>query len=414
MAGAEILIVEDESIVAKDLQCRLKALGYQVSHLASSAEEALAKAAEVRPDLVLMDIRIKGRLDGIETAAEMRRRFHVPVVYLTAYADNHTLQRAKVTEPFGYILKPFEERELQTCIEMALYKHQMERKVKEGQQWLVTTLRCIGEAVIATGAEGRIRLINPVAERMTGWRESDALEKDLSDVFKIRSSNAREPADMPVPKVIRSGQQLDCYGEATLVGKDGAATPIDYSMASIKNDAEIIGVVLCFRDVSERKHAEEKLRYLSTHDILTGLYNRAYYEEELARLEHGRHFPVSVIVADVDSLKAINDRLGHAAGDQLLRDAAKVFKDAFRAEDLVARLGGDEFAVLLPSTGAEALDEALARVRESLAAYNAAHECPLALSIGATTVVSGRVADALEKADKLMYSEKLRQRARAS
>jgi len=133
--GAHILVVEDENIVAKDIEHRLKALGYNVSALASSGEEALQKARDACPDLVLMDIRLKGAMDGVDTAEELRRQFNVPVVYLTAYADANTLQRAKVTQPFGYILKPFEERELYTCIEVALYKHQMERRLKESEQW---------------------------------------------------------------------------------------------------------------------------------------------------------------------------------------------------------------------------------------------------------------------------------------
>ena len=114
VTGPQILVVEDENIVAKDIEHRLKALGYHVPALASSGEEALKRAQETSPDLVLMDIRLKGTMDGVETAEELRRRFNIPVAYLTAYADANTLQRAKVTEPFGYILKPFEERELYT------------------------------------------------------------------------------------------------------------------------------------------------------------------------------------------------------------------------------------------------------------------------------------------------------------
>ncbi len=120
MAKARVLVVEDEGIVARDIAMTLKSLGYAVPAITSSGEEAVKQAGEVHPDLVLMDIRLKGDMDGIQAAEEIRTRFSIPVVYLTAYADNNTLQRAKITEPYGYILKPFQERELYTSIEIAL------------------------------------------------------------------------------------------------------------------------------------------------------------------------------------------------------------------------------------------------------------------------------------------------------
>ncbi len=126
----QILIVEDEPIVAVDLKVRLELLGCQVAGAVPSGERAIAMAGQCRPDLVLMDIRLEGRMDGIEAAREIRRQWRLPVVYLTAYADDTTLERAKVTEPYGYILKPFKERELKTVIEMALYKHHAEEEIR--------------------------------------------------------------------------------------------------------------------------------------------------------------------------------------------------------------------------------------------------------------------------------------------
>jgi CheY-like chemotaxis protein len=131
MDKAQILVVEDDNIVVMELEDSLQSLGYAVSDVASYGEEAIEKAAERRPDLVLMDIRLKGDVNGIDAAQEIHERFDIPVIYLTAYADEDTLQRAKITEPYGYIIKPFEERELYSVIEMALYKHRMERKLKE-------------------------------------------------------------------------------------------------------------------------------------------------------------------------------------------------------------------------------------------------------------------------------------------
>jgi CheY-like chemotaxis protein len=127
MAEATILVVEDEHIVACDIQAMLEELNYSVS-IAVSGEEAVTKAAEVRPDLVLMDIVLKGRMDGVDAATYIRDRFHIPVIFLTAYADEKTVERAKHTTPYGYILKPFEERELHIAIELALFRYRNEMK----------------------------------------------------------------------------------------------------------------------------------------------------------------------------------------------------------------------------------------------------------------------------------------------
>src|SRR6184192_4655027 len=135
MDKVRILVVEDESLQAQDVQERLKSFGYDVPVVAESGEEALARAAATRPDLVLMDIRLKGEMDGIETARVLRERFSLPVIYLTGEADDATLDRAKATEPLGYLLKPIEEKRLYSTIEIALYKHKMERRLRRIERW---------------------------------------------------------------------------------------------------------------------------------------------------------------------------------------------------------------------------------------------------------------------------------------
>lgn len=130
----KILVVEDEIIVAVNLGQKLKKLGYELVGITSSGEEAIQKAEENHPDLVLMDINIEGNLDGIETAEVLRNRFHTPVIYLTAYADESTLDRAKKTEPLGYIVKPFESDQLRSSIEVALYKNEIEQRSKQTEE----------------------------------------------------------------------------------------------------------------------------------------------------------------------------------------------------------------------------------------------------------------------------------------
>ena len=190
MAQTQILVVEDEAIVAEDIRSSLLNMGYSVPATVTSGKEAIRKAGENNPDLVLMDIMLKGEMDGIETAEEMRSRFNIPVVYLTAYSDKNTLERAKITEPFGYIIKPFKERELSINIEIALFKHKMEKKLKESREWFTTTLKSTSDAVIATDSDGCVKFMNPAARSLTGW--AGAQGKPLKEVFNIISEKADE------------------------------------------------------------------------------------------------------------------------------------------------------------------------------------------------------------------------------
>ena len=260
MSNSRILIVEDEGIIAKDIQSTLNRLGYSVIGIASSGEEAIKKAMEIHPDIVLMDIVLEGAMDGVEAAEYIHDHFDIPVVYLTAYSDDTTLQRAKITEPFGYILKPFQEKELYTTIEMAIYKHTMQRKLKESEQWLATTLKSIGDAVIATDTGKLITFINPVAEALTGWSQEEAIGKPLKDVFKIINEKTGKGAEDPATRVIREGVIVGLANHTVLIAKDGTKRPIDDSGAPLRDDkGRITGVVLVFRDITERKHLERQL-----------------------------------------------------------------------------------------------------------------------------------------------------------
>ena len=156
MGKTQIMVVEDERIVAKDIEMSLHKLGYHVCSLASSGEEAIRKAEENRPDLVLMDIVLQGEMSGIEAAGQIRSQFDIPVIYLTAYADKETLNLAKTTEPFGYMLKPFEEKKIHTAIEMALYKHKKEKALKERGEWLSALLKSFGDTVVYTDKINRV------------------------------------------------------------------------------------------------------------------------------------------------------------------------------------------------------------------------------------------------------------------
>ncbi|MBP1730359.1 MAG: putative sensor protein [Deltaproteobacteria bacterium] len=253
-----VLVVEDESVVSKDIQESLKGLGYVVCGTAMAGEEAIKKAESLHPDLVLMDIVLKGEIDGVEAAETIRSRFHVPVIYLTAYSDENTLNRAKVTEPSGYILKPFDERELHTTIEVAMYRHKMAKKLRDSERWFATTLKSIGDAVIATNTTGCITFMNPIAELLTGWSLKEAQGRELGEVFSIRDQDGCILIKNPVTRVLEEGVVVDLQN-SLLVGKEGTKRIIDDSAAPIVDESgEIQGVVLVFRDATERRQAEQK------------------------------------------------------------------------------------------------------------------------------------------------------------
>ena len=265
MSKLTILIVEDEAIVAADLAGKLARLGYAVAGIAAQGEEAVALAGRLRPQLVLMDIWLEGPMDGIEAAEAICRQQDVPVVYLTAHSDAATLARAKLTGPFGYVLKPFDERDLATQIEMAFYRHQADRQLRQQRELLRVTLTSIGDAVIATDAGARITFVNPVAESLTGWKAEEAAGQPIQRVFRILDEQNGQPLVEPVARVLREGRAVELANHTALLTRDGRRVPIEDSAAPILDAAgEVIGAVLVFHDVTEKRRGEDALRRSET------------------------------------------------------------------------------------------------------------------------------------------------------
>jgi PAS domain S-box-containing protein len=259
MRELRILIVEDEKIVAMDMQDRLLRMGYTVAGHASTGEEAVAKAGEVSADLVLMDIILKGRMDGVEAAERIRLRYDIPVVFLTAYADGKTLERAKSSEPYGYILKPFEEKEILTALDMAVYRHELGRQLSENRRWLATILKGIGDAVIAADTGGAVTFMNPIAEALTGWSREEALGRPLAEVLDILDDRMRGPLRPMSPAHSGDMENTRCR-EGILLARDGREVPVECSASRVRDEKDReTGVVLVFRDITERKKAEAEL-----------------------------------------------------------------------------------------------------------------------------------------------------------
>jgi len=259
MPKAKILIVEDETIVARDIQKSVEQMGYAVCAVASSGKEAVQKAGETRPDLTLMDIVLKGKMDGIMAAEQINALFKIPIVYLTAYYDNDILARAKITTPYGYITKPFNDRELRIAIEIALYKKQAEVRIRKTELWLATVLRSVGDGVIASDRAGLVTFMNQMAEKLTGRKQEEVLGKKLTEVLNVKDEELGSLEKHLVEKVITQGLIINLLEDRLLVAKDGTEIPISDSLAPIReDDGETAGTVLVFRDITERKRMEEE------------------------------------------------------------------------------------------------------------------------------------------------------------
>ncbi|MCX7666351.1 MAG: response regulator [Gemmataceae bacterium] len=257
----KILVVEDELIIAADISARLTRLGYEVVGQADHPEEAIRLAGERAPHIVLMDIQLKGNGDGVMVAHQISQRFRIPVVYLTAHADEATLQRAKLAEPFGYVLKPFEERELRTAIEIALYKHVSERRIRESEHRYATTLASIGDGVITTDQNGKVTFLNPIAERLTGWTTVEALGHPLDEIFRVLKESDRSPAENLVEEALRQGHILGIENHKILIARDGREYIINDCATPIRDDAgTIYGLVVVFRDITDQRRKEVELR----------------------------------------------------------------------------------------------------------------------------------------------------------
>jgi len=257
----KILIVEDEHIIAMEIRGRLEELGYCVTDTVNSKEAAIESTKSNPPDLVLMDIMLGHEMSGLDAAEYIHEHYDIPVVFLTAYSDEKTLARAKRAEPFGYILKPLDEREIRSTIEISLYKHEMEKKLKASEEWFSTTLKCIGDAVITTDTKGSVVFINPIAEKLTGWSQKEAMGQDIKKVFQITNDNETKWVEDPVGMVLNTGEAIFLTNNTLLIAKDGKKIPIDDSAAPIRDDrGNLNGVVLVFRDIAEKKHMEEQLR----------------------------------------------------------------------------------------------------------------------------------------------------------
>ncbi|MHB8950299.1 MAG: putative bifunctional diguanylate cyclase/phosphodiesterase [Rhodoferax sp.] len=358
---ARILVVEDEMIVARDIASQLVALGHHVVGHATKGEEAIKLAGALQPQLVLMDIQLAGSMDGIAAAQAIRLQYALPVVFITAFDADNVLARAKLTEPFGYILKPFSERELRTVLEMALYKHQAERNARDAARHTQAILDSMLDGVITLNAQGLITSVNQAVGTMFGYGPEEMLGRNIALLMP-------EPHRSLHASYLHHHQQshgLGCeIGQTREVDgqhRDGSVFPVSVSISQLIHDGQTqyIGLV---HDITERRRSEESIHRLAFYDELTGLPNRRLLIDRLKQAlitanRSGQHG--ALILLDLDHFKQINETLGLDAGDELLQQVGQRLQACVREDDTVSYFGGDEFVVMLEALGNQAQEAAL-------------------------------------------------------
>jgi diguanylate cyclase (GGDEF)-like protein/PAS domain S-box-containing protein len=474
-------------VVAFDLKSQLQSMGYRVSATVASGEEALAKLLLDIPDLVLMDIHLEGIMDGIEAAVKIQAEHRIPVIFLTAYAEDETLHRALASRPFGYLIKPCEARELHAMIQMALARREVEvaveqselrlklaldaaslgvlewtpasgrmladghmgvlyhdRRLPVDESWLDfldrvapddrerigSTLnatmdsghpvlfgfrtsdpngsqreleahakayrglagsdRIVGiiqdvtqrrsdearlrqaavvfdttaEAILITNATRRIVAVNEAFSRITGYSEAEALGNEPDLLLRIR----RSAGDLS--HLAEADPDGYWQGEALCHRQNGEPFPVWQSVSVVRDERnQITHFVTAFSDVTDIHEAAQKLDHLAHHDPLTGLPNRLLFDDRFAHtLEQAQRANeiCLLLFLDLDSFKVVNDTMGHAIGDELLRIVGARLKSALRQSDTLARLGGDEFVILASNANPDFAPHFAQKILDSL------------------------------------------------
>jgi len=371
--NAKILLAEDDALAARRLNQSLLRLGYQVTGVAETGEEVIEHVAKNLPDIIVMDITLVGNIDGICAAQKVHALVDIPVIYLTANSDSKVFERAKQTEPYAYLVKPFEIYQLQNAIEIALFKHTMGKKLRESENRYRTIFEASDNAMMLVDEHSIITMVNEQFENMTGCSKESV--ENLKNWTEFIQDNERSKlaerlrhanGDSSAPRHHFESILVDTKGNTRVVYTNIKKIPdsntrivsmndiselklAEKEIRLLNNELNTINKGLN-QEITLREKVERQLRYKATHDHLTGLPNRVLLFDRLKQafaFEERHNTLIAVMILDLDNFKNINDSMGHLSGDILLKKVALGLQKCIRQYDTVGRLGGDEFVIIV-------------------------------------------------------------------
>ena len=416
---ARIMVVEDEALVARELSIRLGRMNYQVVATCGSPETALANATAEKPDLILMDINLNADRDGIDVAAEIHLTQDIPIIFCTAYSSNDVIERAKITTPYGYILKPIDSRELEITIEIAIYKHGVEHQLHDTTNKLMVALNSIEDAVISCDQQGKIFLVNPKAVEICKF-DFVPMGRMITDMLRFVDLNTGiENVDIN----FWLNEQLDCHHQNNYLLKNynDGTVPVELNVASLEDkNGQYNGLIFAFRDISRRISFEEQLKKNALQDPITKLPERSMMFERLKlavkRAKLDNKYCFAVLFVDLDRFRVINDGLNHEFGDEVLRRVAQKVLAQLRDIDMLSRFSSDTFVCLIDNVDSMPLVISLVnKIQYDIAVPMSINTHQITVTASTGIVLSNKeynnytnYSDILRDADTAMYQAKLK------
>jgi diguanylate cyclase (GGDEF)-like protein/PAS domain S-box-containing protein len=371
--NARILIAEDDALAARHLNQSLLRMGYQVTGVVQTGEDVIKCSAENVPDLILMDITLGGTIDGICAGQKVHSQVDIPIIYITANSDNEMFERAKRTEPYAYLLKPYEIYQLQNAIEIALFKHDLKRQMTESENRYRTLFEVSDNAMMLVDENSTITMVNKQFENLTGYSKAlvenrmswtEFFEGTERSIMEERLRHANDSDTAPLhhfESLLVDNKQNTRFIYTNVKKIPGTNTHIismndiselklaEKEVRLLNNELNTINRGLN-QEITLRQRVEKQLRYKATHDNLTGLPNRVLLFDRMKQafaFEARHNTLIALMILDLDNFKNINDTMGHLSGDILLKKVALGLQKCVRQYDTVGRLGGDEFVLII-------------------------------------------------------------------